>query len=206
MKVQTFNNICAVILSGGKSSRMRQDKSLLEFDRYDTITEYQYRRLSNIFDNVYISSKSDKFDFLDSKEFLILDNFKTFSPMIALDTIFEKIPTQKIFILSVDMPLLETESIQKLVNLSMNSSHEIVIAKDTLGNRHSLCGVFDRSIHKQIKECLKNDIHKINHLINNSNHKEILFEKSEQFLNMNTPLEYTQAKNLHKDSAQISTK
>ena len=53
----------AVILAGGKSSRMQQDKALLPFGEVNSLAEFQYRRLSKIFSKVYISSKYNKFDF-----------------------------------------------------------------------------------------------------------------------------------------------
>ena len=53
----------AVLFAGGRSSRMGQDKALLPFAGFKTLSEYQYRRLSEIFEKVYISSKEDKFDF-----------------------------------------------------------------------------------------------------------------------------------------------
>ena len=53
----------AVILAGGKSSRMKQDKALLPFGDTNSLAEFQYRRLSKIFSKVYISSKNNKFDF-----------------------------------------------------------------------------------------------------------------------------------------------
>jgi len=59
----------AIIFAGGKSSRMGRDKALLPFGGYDTLTEYQYRRLSKIFNRVYISTKNDKFNF--NGQFLI---------------------------------------------------------------------------------------------------------------------------------------
>jgi molybdopterin-guanine dinucleotide biosynthesis protein A len=43
-----------VIFAGGKSSRMGEDKSLLPFGTFSSLAEYQYNRLSNIFDIVYI--------------------------------------------------------------------------------------------------------------------------------------------------------
>ena len=52
-----IKNIPCVILAGGKSSRMGEDKSLLPFPPYKTLTHYQYQRLNKIFKNVYISSK-----------------------------------------------------------------------------------------------------------------------------------------------------
>lgn len=196
-----IRDISAVITAGGKSSRMGSDKALLEFDGCDTMCEYQYKKLKKIFEKVYISSKVDKFDFLESKD-LILDNSEVFSPMVALEGLFDKIQDRKIFIISVDMPLVQFDTIKKLIELSSQSNYEIVIAKDQNQNRHSLCGVFDRSIRQKIKNCLSKDIHKINYLINNCSHKEILFKNSDQFINLNTKHEYIKAKNILK-TAQI---
>ena len=94
----------AVVISGGKSSRMGRDKALLEFGGYPTMAEYQYRKLEKIFDNVYISAKDDKFDF-HSK--LILDRYETSSPMVALASIGEQISDRAIFVLSVDTPMVD---------------------------------------------------------------------------------------------------
>ncbi len=55
--------LSAIILAGGKSGRMKKDKSLLPFNEYNTLAEFQYRRLSKIFSKVYISTKNNKFDF-----------------------------------------------------------------------------------------------------------------------------------------------
>jgi len=50
-------NIPCVIFAGGKSSRMGENKALLPFAGFETLTEYQYTRLSKIFSSVYISCK-----------------------------------------------------------------------------------------------------------------------------------------------------
>ncbi len=188
-----FGNICAVILSGGRSSRMKQDKSLMRFGRYDTMIKHQYEKLNGIFEDVYISAKTDKFNFL-SDEKLILDNSDIFSPMVALGTIFETLKNKdKIFIITVDMPLVEPGSIVRLVEEAGYSEEQIVTAKDSMGNRHNLCGIFDISVLKNIKEALAKDIHKVNYLINSCNSKEIEFQNSKEFLNLNSFEEYEKA-------------
>ena len=53
----------AVIFAGGKSSRMGEDKALLPFSNYPTLTEFQHDKLSTLFDDVYISAKQNNFDF-----------------------------------------------------------------------------------------------------------------------------------------------
>ena len=125
--MKTPFEITCVILSGGKSSRMGEDKSLLPFSSSKTLIQYQYDRLKPYFKNIYISSKVDKFDFLE-KEFLILDENKDiFSPILALDTIFDKFKNQKIFIITVDTPLVTIASISKLIEESQN--YDICVAQ-----------------------------------------------------------------------------
>jgi len=47
--------INAVILCGGRSSRMGQNKSLLPFTENKTILDFQYEKLSEVFNKVYVS-------------------------------------------------------------------------------------------------------------------------------------------------------
>ncbi len=178
-----MEDICAVVLAGGKSSRMKRDKTLLKLTDKSLI-EYQYLKLSKIFKNVYISAKNDKFNFLEDKSFLIFDENETYSPMIALNSIFKHIKENKVFIITVDMPFIENKTVLKLLDASNQS--EIVVAKDDF-NRHNLCGVFHKSISSKVQECLDNDIHKINYLINHCDYKELFFENSKEFFNINTP-------------------
>lgn len=191
MKPTMSNKIPCVILSGGKSSRMGEDKSLLPFENETTMIEYLYKKLTPVFDKVYISAKTDKFEKLQlPNKQLILDIDQTISsPMIAINTIFQTLKDDKVFIITVDTPFVEEKTIQELIKSSSNFS--ITIAKDNENNTHNLCGVFSRDILPTIQEMIKQDIHKINYMIKNSkNYQEIVFENSEQFLNINTKKEY----------------
>ena len=179
--MKTPFEITCVILSGGKSSRMGEDKSLLPFSSSKTLIEYQYNRLKPYFKNIYISSKVDKFDFLE-KEFLILDENKdVFSPILALDTIFKKFRNQKIFIITVDTPFVSIDTISKLIEESKDC--DICIAQTE--KTHNLCGVFSSNISLTIKTMIENDIHKIWFLIKNNIYKIIEVPNNNEFLNIN---------------------
>ncbi len=171
---------------------MGEDKSLLSFDTSSTIIEYQYNRLSKIFNNVYISSKTNKFNFktLDRNK-LILDNNDISSPMIALKAILSNF-TNKVFIVAVDTPFVTYEAINSIINKS--HLHEIVIASSN-DKIHNLCGIFKCSLVDKIDTYLKEDMHKINYLVKNSDTKIIHFENNEQFLNINTKDDYQKALN-----------
>jgi len=49
MNLQPPFDIPCVILCGGKSSRMGEDKALLPFGEYSTLVQYQYERLQSVF-------------------------------------------------------------------------------------------------------------------------------------------------------------
>ncbi len=195
------NTTPCVILSGGKSSRMGEDKSLMLVKNSTTMIEYLYKKLTPIFNQVYISAKTDKFDTLElpNKQLILDTNQTVFSPMIALETIFQTLKDEKVFIITVDTPFVEKETIEKLIKNS--SDFSITIAKDNDNNIHNLCGVFSRDVLPTIQEMIKKDIHKINYMIKNSkNYQEIVFENYEQFLNINTQESYEKAKTLLKKS------
>jgi len=181
-----IKDIPCVILAGGKSSRMGEDKSLLPFEKYNTLIEYQYSKLSQIFKDVYISSKTDKFNFNAE---LILDNSDIYSPMIALKTILEQF-NNKVFIIGVDIPFVKEETIKTLIKKSDN--YDITIASDSQYT-HNLCGIYNCNLLLTIDDLINKNIHKINYLVKNHNSQIVKFDNSEEFLNLNTQQQYQEA-------------
>ena len=136
-------DIPCVIFAGGKSSRMGQDKALLPFGSCNSLAEYQYRRLSELFSHVYISTKEDKFDFAaDIIE--DLPSQKVFAPTAGFEAMFKKLKDERLFVMSVDTPFVGEREIRKL----LESDHEeldAVIAKTASGT-HPMCGIYHRSL------------------------------------------------------------
>ena len=173
---------------------MGEDKSLLPFSSSNSLIEFQFNRLKPYFKDIYISSKNDKFDFLKDKTKLILDkNQEVYSPILALQTILEKF--DKVFIITVDTPLIKISSIKKLIENSNN--FDITIAQ-TEEKTHNLCGIFSKNINTIINSMIKDDIHKINYLVKNSKFQIINFNNEDEFLNINEKKEYEKALNIIK--------
>ncbi|HFU75345.1 MAG TPA: molybdenum cofactor guanylyltransferase MobA [Arcobacter sp.] len=184
-----IEHIPCVILCGGKSSRMGEDKALLPFKNSNTLLEYQYNRLKQIFSNVYISLKNDKVVFTKN---IIYDNKQDISsPMVALDSIFSSIENEKVFIITVDTPFVSQKTIEDIINNSQN--HEITITKTNGYKTHNLCGVFEKSLQKQITKYIKQGIHKIGLLIQNNKTNVINCKNENEFLNINTKEDYQKA-------------
>jgi len=185
--------IPCVILCGGRSSRMGEDKSLLPFLDSNSLTQYQYDKLKTFFDEIYLSSKVDKFDFLPNKEkYLIIDKGEVFSPIVALQTIFSKFKSSKVFIITVDTPLISIETIEKLIDESLNN--DICVAQTQ--RIHNLCGVFSTDLNNFVNKMLNDDIHKVGYLLKNSITKYIKFDNDDEFINLNNKDEYNRALNI----------
>ncbi|MBD3790412.1 MAG: molybdenum cofactor guanylyltransferase MobA [Campylobacterales bacterium] len=178
----------AVVFAGGKSSRMKRDKALLSFGGYETLSEFQYRKLAAWFDEVYLASKEAKFDFTDN---LILDCYDVYSPLSAIVSVFETLPVEEVFILSVDTPLID-ESIVKTLQKNLTSDLDAVIAQTPEG-LHPLCGFYKRSILPLASEHLQKNEHRLQTLLDRAHTGYVTFESDAAFINLNTPEEYTEA-------------
>lgn len=193
-----FYDFPIVILCGGKSSRMGEDKTYLPFGEDNSLIEFQYKRLREVFNNVFISSKTSNFDFLEPQTpWVLLDNNPNiYSPLVALKSVLEQVTTSQLFILTVDTPFVSVKTIQTMIESAFK--YDIVMACTTEKNHH-LCGVFSKSLLPKIDTMLSNDIHKIGYLIQQSHTHKIQFDNEEEFLNMNTKLDYLKAKNILKN-------
>lgn len=182
----------AVIVAGGKSSRMQQDKSLLPFGGFSTLSEYQYHRLSSYFDNLYISAKFNKFEF---PLLLIADRYEASSPLVAIVSIFETIDEDEVFILSVDSPFISIEIIERLYQKARVSTADIIVAKSHNGIE-PLCAIYRRTILPIAQEFLSKDNHRLGGVFDSLDTLTVEIEDKKAFANLNYPKDYEEASRL----------
>ena len=178
----------AVIFAGGKSSRMGEDKALLPFGDYPTLIEFQQAKLSTFFDKVYISAKENKFDF---DCMVIEDNYTENSPLVGLISIFETLKAEEVFILSVDAPFVNKETIEKLLEHN-ESTLDVIVAQSPSGVQ-PLCGLYRKSILPLAYAQLEKDNHRLGDLLRLANTLFVQFNEDEPFTNLNYPEEYQNA-------------
>ena len=188
-----FDMTC-VIFAGGKSSRMGEDKALLPFGTFTTLAEFQYQRLSKLFNKVYISTKENKFDF---KADLIIDiDVESSAPTVGFVSLFKQLKDERVFVLSVDTPFVGEEEIAILLE-DDNALLDAVIAK-TKGGTHPLCGIYHRSLFSTFKQMLTTQNHRLVKMLSEANSTYVLFKNEKVFLNLNHPNEYQEAVKLLK--------
>jgi len=181
-------NATAVVIAGGKSSRMQKDKALLPFGKYNTLSEYQFVRLSKIFENVYLSSKVNKFNF---KVDLIEDNYLVSSPLVALISIFENLEVEEAFVLSVDAPFVSESVIIQLYN-EAKEGVDVIVAESRQG-LEPLCAIYRKSFLKEAYVALDENRHRLQGLFYNLNVQKVKINDKEVFTNLNYPEEYQEA-------------
>ena len=183
-----IESLDAVIFAGGKSSRMGEDKALLPFGRYSTLTEFQYSRLSKLFNRVTISAKENKFDF---DCVVIEDIYKEHSPLVGIISIFETLQVAEVFILSVDAPFVERDTIEKILSCKENDP-DAVVAQSPSGVQ-PLCGLYKKSILPFARQQLEKNNHRLGDLLRLANTEYVKFEEDLPFTNLNHPEEYQEA-------------
>lgn len=183
-------DIPCILFAGGKSSRMGQDKSLLPFGEYPTLAQYQYERLKLLFSNVSISAKNrDKFDF---DPHVIEDPIDSdFAPTAGFIAAFESTLSERIFVLSVDTPFVDIQTIQTL--LDADAPHYDAIIAKTPSGTHPMIGIYHRSLYDELQRMLIHNDHRLGKLLTSAKTHYTEFQSEAPFSNLNHSYEYEEA-------------
>lgn len=132
-----MKNVTAFILAGGSSTRLKQNKALLELGG-KTVIEIIYYRLQNLFDQVIISTaKPDLFNFLPCPK--IMDNYQNIGPLGGVQACLTFTKTEYNFIISTDLPLVSKPFIEELLNIDFV---ENVLIPEADNYKQYLCAIY----------------------------------------------------------------
>lgn len=136
-----YNNITGIILSGGTSSRMGENKALLPLGKKKVI-EHIVDLMNSIFtDVILITNTPEKYKFLDLP--MYEDIFKVGGPLAGIHSGLENSKTEKNFILSCDMPLMKSEIIKSIIEFK--TDRPVTVCKSE-GYIQHLAGRYSKSI------------------------------------------------------------
>ena len=184
-------DIPCVIFAGGRSSRMGEDKALLPFGGFDTLTQFQLSRLEKIFKTVYISCKSkEKFNF-DANFIQDVKTENIYAPTAGFLAMFDTLFVESFFVISVDSPFINEDIISKIISKG-SLDLDAVIARTKSGIQ-PMCGIYHRSLEFAFLTMLRDNNHKLGFLLKNSNTTFVDFKDEKAFLNLNNKEEYNQA-------------
>jgi len=111
------SDITGILLAGGKSSRMGKEKGLVEF-RGKPLIQYGINLLSSFTDRIIISSGNP--DYIPFGFEIIPDEVSGQGPAAGLAAALQSSDTPWNIVLACDLPFLEREFIEELLNSSPN--------------------------------------------------------------------------------------
>ena len=109
--------LSAVLLAGGESRRMGRDKATVRYDG-EMLWQRQIRLLRDIKpDHIFLSARREEFWHPRDIE-LLLDDPACAGPLPGITAALSRMTTSHLLVLAIDMPLLETDDVLKLVSLA----------------------------------------------------------------------------------------
>jgi molybdenum cofactor guanylyltransferase len=197
-----FDDITGIILSGGKSTRMGTNKSLLKINGI-TLIERTVNLMKELFsENYLITNEPDDYEFLDITKHT--DIYPELGPLSGIHSGLYHSKTEKNFIISCDIPLRTPDIISFIADYPTES--KIIIPKAD-GYVQHLCGIYCKSLLPTVelvinkaekKKCNVSEVIKMNgaEIIDSSTIPDY---KDGMFLNMNDVYDYEEVVNLLKN-------
>lgn len=187
---------CGVILSGGKSSRMGTNKSLLQLDNKPVIEQIA-DELKKCTDKLIINANDRViYDFLHLP--IIADRYVEKGPLAGIETALYHVDADLFFIAACDMPFIN-EVVYRYLQTKLDSYDAVI---PVYGNyMHPLAGIYHKRILTKIQAQLDQNALQIKRLFDHckvnfvhtfENIPDNLLRK--HFFNMNDPRQYEIAK------------
>ncbi len=188
--------ISGVVLSGGKSSRMGTNKSLLTLDGKPVI-EHITNELQLVSHTVsVISNTPSSFDFLDFD--LYGDRYLNSGPLAGLESAFYHIDADVYICAACDMPFVHKNVYNYLLHSLGEFDAVIPIYKEKM---HPLSGIYTSNVLPEIQQLLANSQLKVRELFDQITVKYVRdfggipeYILTRHFFNMNYPDQYEEAK------------
>lgn len=178
-------NITAIILAGGKSSRMKEDKGLVLFNG-KALVEHVIDATRKVTDNIIIVTANPAYQQFGVN--CIEDDMKDKGPLGGILTGLVHSSTTKNLMLGCDMPFLSGELLRALIR---NCGEEDVLLTEHKGLAEPLCSVYDRSCITHIRLLIEQDQLKITDALAGLKTRVISFDKEgwfrgNEFANINS--------------------
>lgn len=176
----------AIIIAGGKSSRMNSDKKYLKID--DTILlDKVVSQMKELFSDVIISTSKNS-GIISGKVPLVFDKYTNRGPLSGILSGLLGSKNEKNFIIAADIPEISTELISEMYDYS--ADYEIVVPESGKNKIEPLFGFYNKSTIPVIKENLKMGKNKVLDIFGKISTKIIRMGNTDWFFNINTEEDY----------------
>ncbi|MBI4811512.1 MAG: molybdenum cofactor guanylyltransferase [Ignavibacteriales bacterium] len=185
------SDITGVILAGGRSSRMGQDKALLMYKDKPFI-QHITETLKQVFEKVIIiSDDTEAYKFLNIP--IYEDIYKNCGPLSGIHSTFINSTTENIFITSCDVPFINSVAVQYILDHHSQGDATVFSIDQHI---QPLFGVYNRSCFMKLENHLEQKQYSVLQFFNNiptnviQLKSSLAIDFSENLKNVNTPEDY----------------
>ena len=161
---------CLVILAGGKSTRMGQDKVFLGIGE-ESFLERIFRNAVFVFDKIIISTDSEEHKAQieslplggDPRMQIVLDKYTDCGPMGGLLSVLAETDMEKFGVIPVDVPLAEMKVLDVMYDMMPAGRQAMFL--ETSGGIEPLIGIYARESEAAFKDAAERGDYKIRRVL-----------------------------------------
>ena len=195
-------SLLGVLLAGGRSSRMGQDKALLELPDGTTLLEHQLRRLSSLVPEVALSVRDTNYAFLQKRlnacgsVRLLPDETNEVGALGGIASSLGEAEREHfagILVLPCDMPLITEGLLARLTDFWHEAPETLVTAlEESSGRVHPLAAVWSVRALPFVRKALASGDYSLRRAVDAKYWRTLVLEPEEDVLlaNANTPQEW----------------
>lgn len=181
-----MKGLSAILLAGGKSSRMGRDKGALPF-RDTTLLEWQVGKLRGLgIEDIMLSGSRAPVDGVR----VVPDEYPGRGPLGGLHACMKKALHPDCLVLSVDVPLVPVPALLELVRTHREDGAAVTLLRH--GDKwEPLMGVYQSGLHRAAEPILQSEHTAVRRLLDQTGFQLVDWPGDEAlFLNCNTPEDY----------------
>ena len=190
--------IKGLVLAGGKSQRMGQDKGLLQYHGKPQ-QEHIADLLAPLCEQVYLSCRPAQMDNIQSSYSLLPDSFQGLGPFGGIVSAFRQYPDAAWFVVACDLPLLE-EATLSFLQQHRNASKVASCFQSPLNEfPEPLISIWEPRSYPILLQFLAQGYSCPRKVLINSNIEQLQVPNPESLMNVNRPEEYEKVKTILKN-------
>jgi len=180
-------NIWGLVLSGGMSKRMGQDKALIEIDG-NTQLNKTHTLLQNHLPEVFVSSRADQSADNERKKYKqIYDVYNNIGPLAGILSAMHEHPEVDWLVVACDLMNLDDKTIDYLIENYHPKDKIIAYKSEYNGLPEPLCAIYSASAKSLLDESVNRKVICPRKILINSNAKLLTQPNPSALENFNTP-------------------
>lgn len=176
----------AIILAGGKSTRMGTDKAMLKIKGQTTVERLR-DKLSPLFDEVIVSTAGTNIVNISSVK-LVADIFPDKGPISGIYSCLKESSSNVNFVVGCDIPDINIALINKL--LSFSGNYDIAVPSLQTERTEPLYAVYSKNIVPEIEKLIEKNRLRVAELFNICKTKIVKTSEKKWYNNLNTMRDY----------------